>query len=74
MLINRVGDFFLLFAIFCIYNLFDTLNYDIVFSLAPFFKDFYFNFAGNYFSALHTICFLLFIGAMGKSAQIGLHV
>lgn len=74
MLINRIGDFFLLFAIFCIYNLFDTLNYDIVFSLTPFFKDFYFNFAGYYFSAINIICFFLFIGAMGKSAQIGLHV
>jgi NADH-ubiquinone oxidoreductase chain 5 len=74
MLINRIGDFFLLFAIFCIYNLFDTLNYDIVFSVAPFFKNFYFNFSGYYFSAINIICLLLFIGAMGKSAQIGLHV
>jgi NADH-quinone oxidoreductase subunit L len=74
MLINRIGDFFLLFAIFCIYTVFDTLNYDIVFSLTPFFKNFYFIFAGLYFSVLDIICFFLFIGAMGKSAQIGLHV
>lgn len=74
MLINRIGDFFLLFAIFFIYNLFDTLNYDIIFSLVPFFKDFYFVFGGAYFSVLATICLFLFIGSMGKSAQIGLHV
>jgi NADH-quinone oxidoreductase subunit L len=74
MLINRVGDFFLLFAIFFIFSLFETLNYDIIFSLTPFFKNFYFTFAGTYFSVLQTICLLLFIGAMGKSAQIGLHV
>ena len=74
MLINRIGDFFLLFAIFCIYNIFGTLNYDITFSLAPFFKKIYFNFLGTYFLILNFICLLLFIGAMGKSAQIGLHV
>jgi NADH:ubiquinone oxidoreductase subunit 5 (subunit L)/multisubunit Na+/H+ antiporter MnhA subunit len=69
-----LGTFFLLFAIFCIYNLFDTLNYDIVFSLVPFFKDFYFVFGGAYFSVIATICLFFFIGSMGKSAQIGLHV
>jgi NADH-quinone oxidoreductase subunit L len=74
MLINRIGDFFLLLGIFCIYIVFDTLNYDIVFTLAPFFKDFYFLFCGTYFSSLQTICLFLFLGAMGKSAQIGLHV
>ncbi len=74
MLVNRVGDFFLLIAIFCIYITFNTLNYDITFSMAPFFTNFYFNFGGFNFSILNTICLLLFIGAMGKSAQIGLHV
>lgn len=74
MLINRVGDFFLLFAIFCIYNLFDSINYDIVFSLVPFFKNFYFNIFGFFFSVYNVICIFLFLGAMGKSAQIGLHV
>ena len=73
MLINRIGDFFLLFAVFGIYVLFNTLDYDVVFSIAPFFKNFYFNFGGCYFSVLNSICLLLFLGAMGKSAQVGLH-
>ena len=73
MLVNRIGDFFLLLAIFSIFITFDTLDYDIIFSLIPFYKDFYFNWGGFYFSTINSICLLLFFGAMGKSAQIGLH-
>ncbi len=73
MLLNRIGDFFLLIALFLIYYVFDSLDYSVVFSLAPLFvntKFFFFNFE---FSVIDCICLCLFLGAMGKSAQLGLH-
>ena len=73
MLLNRIGDFFLLIALFLIYFLFDTLDYSIVFSLAPFFIETNFFLFGISFNFLSAICLLLFFGAMGKSAQLGLH-
>lgn len=73
MLVNRVGDMFLILAILLIFNLFGSLNYGVVFALAPYFSDsvFYiFNYEVSYF----TLISLLFLGgAVGKSAQIGLH-
>jgi NADH:ubiquinone oxidoreductase subunit 5 (subunit L)/multisubunit Na+/H+ antiporter MnhA subunit len=73
MLINRVGDFSLLLAIVFIFYTFKTLDYSTVFVLVPFFvnkKVIIFGFA---FKLLNVICFLLFLGSVGKSAQIGLH-
>ncbi len=59
---NRVGDFGLILAISFIFMTYGSVEFAKVFELAA---------AG---STLDTICILLFIGAMGKSAQIGLHV
>lgn len=73
MMVNRVGDFALLLAIFGIYLVFNSIDYDIVFSLTPKFSQ-YKIFIGNYqFLVIDFICIFLFIGAMGKSAQLGLH-
>ena len=74
MLVNRVGDFALLMAIFLIYTTFGNLNYDIVFGLAPQLSSTTVVFSTLKFSIIDAICLLLFIGAMGKSAQLGLHV
>jgi NADH-quinone oxidoreductase subunit L len=71
---NRVGDFGLIFAIALIYLNFGTLDYSQVFASASQHLDDKFNFAGLEFVTIDWICILLFIGAMGKSAQIGLHV
>jgi len=73
MLINRVGDFALLLAIFTIYATFNSLDYDVVFGLAPLFVNFSAVVGTFTFPVLDIICILLFIGAMGKSAQLGLH-
>lgn len=73
MLVNRIGDFFLLFAILTIYFLFNSLDYDIVFSLVPLFTKTYLIFFGTFIPVIDFICILLFLGAMGKSAQLGLH-
>jgi len=73
MLVNRIGDFALLLAIFSIYFIFESLDYDVVFNLVPIFIDSKIIIKNFEVSAIDLICILLFIGAMGKSAQIGLH-
>jgi proton-translocating NADH-quinone oxidoreductase chain L len=73
MLVNRVGDFALLLALFAIYFVFNSLDYDVVFSLVPLMVDSKIMVSGFDLPAIDTICLLLFIGAMGKSAQLGLH-
>jgi NADH-quinone oxidoreductase subunit L len=73
MVVNRIGDFGLLFGILIIFQIFKTIEFSPVFTLAPYFYKKYFIFLGFNFEILSTIGFLLFIGAMGKSAQIGLH-
>ena len=73
MLVNRVGDFFILLALFLIYSSCSSLDYDIVFSLASYLKDYNFIFFTYEINSLNLICLFLFLGAMGKSAQLGLH-
>jgi NADH-quinone oxidoreductase subunit L len=74
MLINRIGDLSLLLGISMIFIIFGTLKYTIVFSLVSYFLNLNFNFLGFDFIVINLICFFLFIGAMGKSAQLGLHI
>jgi len=71
--VNRVGDFGFMLGIFAIFWVFGTLDFDAVFKAAPSFAGKTFLFAGHQVDILTTICLLLFVGAMGKSAQIGLH-
>jgi NADH-quinone oxidoreductase subunit L len=73
MLINRVGDFALLLALFCIYFIFNSLDYDIVFSLISLSLDYRILISDLQIPVVDFICFFLFLGAMGKSAQVGLH-
>jgi len=73
MLVNRVGDFFILLGMFTIYIVFNTLDYDIVFSLAPLVYQNKITILFFEFSVIDIICIFLFLGAMGKSAQLGLH-
>ncbi|MDC1224163.1 NADH-quinone oxidoreductase subunit L [Pelagibacteraceae bacterium] len=71
--VNRVGDFGFALGIFLIFYLFDTVNYSEVFQQIPQIVDKKLLFLGIYIKAIDLICILLFIGAMGKSAQILLH-
>jgi NADH-quinone oxidoreductase subunit L len=68
-----VGDFGFALGIFATYVLFDTISFDGIFSSVSQHADAKMHFLGQDFHALTLICILLFIGAMGKSAQIGLH-
>ena len=71
--VNRVGDFGFALGIFLIFYLFGTVNYSEVFQLIPTVIDKELLFLGIDVKAIDLICILLFIGAMGKSAQIFLH-
>ena len=74
-LVNRVGDFGFLLGIAAIAAYFNTLDYAEVFAAAPSMAASTMQiFPGAEWSALTVICILLFIGAMGKSAQVPLHV
>ena len=71
--VNRVGDFGFALGIFLIFYLFGTVNYSEVFNQIPQIVDKNLFFLGFNVKAVDLICILLFIGAMGKSAQIFLH-
>jgi len=72
-LVNRVGDFGFALGIFLIFYIFGTVNYDEVFTQIPSIANEKINFLNLNIGSVDLICFLLFIGAMGKSAQFILH-
>ena len=71
--VNRVGDFGFALGIFLIFYLFGTVNYNEVFQQIPNFVNNKILFLGIQLNSIDLICILLFIGAMGNSAQIFLH-
>jgi len=71
--VNRIGDFGFALGIFAVFYLFGSLQFDTVFAAAPEIAKGTLNFLGHPFPALTVTCLLLFVGAMGKSAQLGLH-
>ncbi len=73
-LVNRVGDFGFLLGIGLILMVFGTLDYKAVFAAASAHVGMFAPIPGIYVDTLTAICILLFIGAMGKSAQFPLHV
>ncbi len=73
-LVNRVGDFGFLLGIALVLMVFGTLQYDAVFANAASHAADIAPIAGMSVNLLTAICILLFIGAMGKSAQFPLHV
>jgi len=74
-LVNRVGDFGFLLGIAAVLMYFNSLDYADVFAAAPLMKDMNIELiSGIEWSLMSVICILLFIGAMGKSAQVPLHV
>jgi len=72
-LVNRVGDFFFFFGIITTLYLFNSLNYEVIFTLLPFVSSANFVILGYSVHAVSLIAFLFFLGAVGKSAQLGLH-
>jgi proton-translocating NADH-quinone oxidoreductase chain L len=73
MLMNRVGDIGLALGIMGIYSQCQSVNLACAFACAPRLAETTFTFCTMEVDALTTICILLFIGSIGKSAQLGLH-
>ncbi len=71
--VNRVGDFGFALGIFLIFYIFGTVNYDEVFNQVPQILEKNIVFLSLEVNIVDLICILLFIGAMGKSAQFLLH-
>ena len=72
-IVNRVGDLGLLIAMFLIFKTFGSLTFNEVFSQAAAQSKNSVHIFGSDYNLITTICIFLFIGAMGKSAQIILH-
>lgn len=72
-LVNRVGDFGFALGIFGCFFLFNTVEFAPIFEQAKSLVGKDIHFLGMSLSALDTVCLLLFVGAMGKSAQLLLH-
>ena len=71
--VNRVGDFGFALGIFGIFAVFGTIGFDAVFRAAPGVAGKPMEFLGHQWDTLTVLCLLLFMGAMGKSAQFLLH-
>ena len=72
-IVNRIGDFGFALGIVGVFFLFDSVSYDVIFAAAAGKADATIVFLGSEYHALTVLCLLLFVGAMGKSAQLGLH-
>jgi NADH:ubiquinone oxidoreductase subunit 5 (subunit L)/multisubunit Na+/H+ antiporter MnhA subunit len=73
MIVNRIGDFGFLSGALILFYFFRSFDFSIVFVLSPYFQDISFFLCDINIKCLDIICFFLFLGSMGKSAQIGLH-
>jgi NADH-quinone oxidoreductase subunit L len=72
-IVNRIGDFGFALGIFGIFAVFGTIGFDAVFRAAPGVAGKPMEFLGYQWDTLTVLCLLLFMGAMGKSAQFLLH-
>ncbi|WP_353216671.1 NADH-quinone oxidoreductase subunit L [Sandarakinorhabdus sp.] len=71
--VNRVGDFGYSLGIFGIFMVFGTVSLDAILAAVPQHAGQTFSFLGMQVDVLTCLCLLLFVGACGKSAQLGLH-
>ena len=71
--VNRVGDLGFMLGIFGTYLVFDTVSITEILAAAPGMSGATIGFLGYNVYTMDVLCVLLFIGAMGKSAQLGLH-
>ncbi len=72
-IVNRVGDLFFAVGIALVFTLFGSVEFPVIFASIPQHTNDLYHVLGHTWRAYNVIGFLLFIGAMGKSAQIGLH-
>ncbi|MFC7703454.1 NADH-quinone oxidoreductase subunit L [Plastorhodobacter daqingensis] len=72
-IVNRVGDFGFLLGIFGLFYLTDSIQFDTIFDAVPQIAETSITFLWTEWNAANLLAFLLFVGAMGKSAQLFLH-
>jgi NADH:ubiquinone oxidoreductase subunit 5 (subunit L)/multisubunit Na+/H+ antiporter MnhA subunit len=73
MLLNRVGDIGLALGVICLFYLYKTTNYAVIFATSSLASSEILTIGPFHLNLLEVACSLLFIGAMGKSGQFGLH-
>jgi len=73
MIMNRIADVFFTISILLIFLTFKSTDFSVVFMCTPYIVGHSYIFLGYMFNKLTLIAFFLFIGAIGKSAQLGLH-
>jgi len=73
-IVNRVGDFGFSLGIFGTFLVFGTVSIPAILTASPGMAGSTFGFLGMRVDVMTTLCLLLFVGAMGKSAQLGLHI
>jgi len=73
MVMNRIADVFFILGIILLFLLFKTTDYILIFNLLPYIYDDNMYFLNLFIKKIDLIAFLLFIGSIGKSAQIGFH-
>lgn len=71
--VNRVGDLGFMMGIFGTFLVFGTVSIPAILEAAPGMAGSTIGFLGGRFDLMTVLCLLLFVGAMGKSAQLGLH-
>ena len=74
LLINKIGDFGLILGIIAIYHTYKSVDFDLVFAFTPEILNETFIILNYKIKKLTLICSFLLLGAIGKSAQIGLHM
>jgi NADH-quinone oxidoreductase subunit L len=73
-IVNRFGDFGIYFALLVMFFYFKSFDFGVVFSLVPYLaSNVYLEFLSFSFNSIDFLVFFLFLGAIGKSAQLGLH-
>ena len=72
-IVNRVGDFGFLLGIFALFWMTDSIQFDVILGMGAEISEMSITFLGAEMNAAEVIAFLLFIGAMGKSAQLLVH-
>ena len=73
MILNRVGDVGLLMGVLSVYSFCNSLDFDIIFNLIPYISNYYIYILNFKINLISFTGFCLFIGSIGKSAQLGLH-
>jgi NADH:ubiquinone oxidoreductase subunit 5 (subunit L)/multisubunit Na+/H+ antiporter MnhA subunit len=72
-MVNKIGDIAVMLAISCVFLVYYSVDFALIFALTPYFTESTVFILSYQINVISFIGFLVFIGAVGKSAQLGLH-